>query len=66
MKQLLIQLALTIFGTMILTYAVIMHEPPAFFAYAFGILTGLSWAGIIGLWWLRQDAEENDLHSRGD
>ncbi|MBR0062508.1 MAG: hypothetical protein IJP68_13635 [Selenomonadaceae bacterium] len=43
MKQLLIQLALTIFGTLILTYAVIMHEPPAFFAYVFGILTGLSW-----------------------
>ena len=51
--------ALAIFGTTIMLYAVIEHEPPAFFAFAFGILTGLCWAGIIGLYWLRQHLEDD-------
>ena len=58
-KQILIHLALTVFGTMILTYAVINHEPPAFLAYAFGIITGLCWGGIVLLWWVHQDDDKN-------
>lgn len=51
---------LAVFGTTILLYAVIMHEPPAFFAFVFGILTGACWAGILGLWCLRQAVEGTD------
>lgn len=53
-----------IFGTTLMVYAVVEHEPPAFIAYAFGILTGLCWAGIIGLYWLRHADEDED--SKGD
>lgn len=59
MIQLLIQLTLAIFGTLLLLYATIAHEPPAFIAYAFGVLTGLSWGGIVLLWWLRQDSADD-------
>lgn len=62
MKEILIQIIFVVFGTALLLYSVIFYEPPAFFAYAFGILTGLSWGGIVLLWWLRQDREENDFH----
>lgn len=60
MKQLFIHLVLTIFGTFLLLYAVIAHEPPAFFAYIFGVLTGLCWGGILLLYWLRQDIEDDE------
>ncbi|MBR3747458.1 MAG: hypothetical protein IKP64_02685 [Selenomonadaceae bacterium] len=60
MKKILGYLALTIFGTFLLLYSVIAHEPPAFFAYAFGLINGLCWAGIVLMWWLRQDAEADE------
>lgn len=59
MKEILIQLIFVVFGTTLLLYSVINYEPPAFFAYAFGILTGLCWAGIFGLIWIRQYEQEN-------
>lgn len=65
MKKILGCLALTIFGTLILLYSVIAHEPPAFIAYTFGLINGLCWAGIILMWWLRQDTED-DLDEESD
>ncbi|MBR3746727.1 MAG: hypothetical protein IKN27_07180 [Selenomonadaceae bacterium] len=59
MKKIFGCLALTIFGTLILLYSVIAHEPPAFIAYAFGLINGLCWAGIVGLIWIRQYEQEN-------
>ena len=59
MKENLIHIIFVVFGTALLLYSVIFYEPPAFFAYAFGILTGLCWAGIVGLIWIRQYEQEN-------
>ena len=52
--------SLAIFGTTIMLYAVIEHEPPAFLAFVFGIITGVFWSGIFGLHWLRQNLEDYD------
>ncbi len=65
MKKILGYLALTIFGTFLLLFAVLNYEPPAFIAYTFGLINGLCWAGIILMWWLRQDAED-DLDEESD
>lgn len=59
MKENLIHIIFVVFGTALLLYSVIFYEPPAFFAYAFGILTGLCWAGIVGLIWIRQKLADN-------
>ena len=62
-KDILKLVVLVILGTVIMTYAVIDHEPPAFVAYVFGIITGICWAGIVFLYWLRSDDEdEGDKH----
>lgn len=55
MMKFLSLVALAIFGTVLMIYAVVEHEPPAFIAYAFGILTGLCWSGLVGLYWLRRE-----------
>lgn len=51
--------ALTLLGTLILFASVIFFDPPAFFAYGFGILNG---AGIVGLWAISliRKGEQND------
>ena len=58
-------IVMVVFGTSLLIDAVIIHEPPAFIAYAFGILTGLCWAGLVGLYWLRQ-ADEDETRDGGN
>ena len=55
MKLFLIQLIFCMFGTALLIYSMIAYEPPAFIAYAWGILTGLCWCGVSFLYWLRKD-----------
>lgn len=62
MKGILIHTIFVVFGTALLLYSVIFYEPPAFFAYAFGILTGLCWAGIVGLIWIRQKLTDNGIN----
>lgn len=58
-KENLIHIIFVVFGTALLLYSVIFYEPPAFFAYVFENLTGLCWAGIVGLICFRQYAQEN-------
>ena len=65
MMKFLSLVALAIFGTVLMIYAVVEHEPPAFFAYAFGILTGLCWAGIVGLIWLRHECRNDACDNYG-
>ena len=62
-SSILFEVAMVIFGTALFLYSVIEHEPPAFIAYVFGILTGACWAGLVVLHWLRSDDEdEGDKH----
>ncbi|MBR2518356.1 MAG: hypothetical protein IKE46_01000 [Selenomonadaceae bacterium] len=62
-SSILFELAMVVLGTALFLYSVIEHEPPAFFAYVFGILTGACWTGILGLYWLRHaDEDEGDKH----
>ena len=58
MKSFLIQLIFCTLGTALFLYSVINYEPPAFFAYGFGILTGVCWTGVLGLRWLRSDDDD--------
>ncbi|MBR3746193.1 MAG: hypothetical protein IKN27_04450 [Selenomonadaceae bacterium] len=62
-EEIICYLALTIFGTFLLLYATIAYEPPAFFAYAFGVITELCWGGIVLPWWLRKAAEDEEKTS---
>ncbi|MBR2518247.1 MAG: hypothetical protein IKE46_00450 [Selenomonadaceae bacterium] len=66
MMKFLSLVALAIFGTVLMIYAVVEHEPPAFIAYAFGILTGLCWSGLVGLYWLRQKLADNGEFERSN
>lgn len=61
-SSILFELAMVILGTVLFLYSVIEHEPPAFIAYGFGILTAACWAGLAALHWLRSDDEEDGKH----
>lgn len=62
MKSILFEIAMVVLGTVLFLYSVIEHEPPAFVAYVFGILTGACWAGLVVLHWLRSDDDEGGKH----
>lgn len=62
MKAILFEIAMVVLGTMLFLYSVIEHEPPAFVAYVFGILTGACWTGLAVLHWLRSDDDEGGKH----
>ncbi|MBR4641542.1 MAG: hypothetical protein IKO74_02330 [Selenomonadaceae bacterium] len=61
MKSLLLQILFCTFGTVLFVYSVVEHEPPAFIAYAFGILTGVCWCGVSFLYWLRKDDDTQNF-----
>ena len=65
MMKFLSLVALAIFGTALLIYSVVFYEPPAFIAYAFGILTGLCWSGLVGLIWLRHEYRNDACDNYG-
>ena len=56
-------LSLNVIWTVLSAAIVILEEPPAFIAHAFGIVTGVGWMLLVLLRWIRQDAEGNE---RGD
>ena len=63
MMTFLAALSLNVLWTVLSAAIVILEEPPAFIAYAFGIVMGVGWMLLVLLRWIRQNDESND---RGD
>lgn len=60
MIRFMAMVALSVLWTVLAASLVILEEPPAFIAHAFGIVTGLSWALPFLWYWIRQDRERDD------
>jgi len=66
-KKLLILTLATVCATMFTFAAVIFEDPPGFFGYVFGVITGANWVALLALFVIyyedRQDEKIDSLSS---